>query len=102
MDSAKSTSRLGRKLVPLASWDDATSSHADLVWWSRLDTRYQVEVQRRTRLSGTLCVFERSGVLVHSRPVSLTFGAQFGPDIDDVWRWQRMAEAIADGHSKPG
>lgn len=101
MSNVKSASAPGRARTPLARWDDAKSAHPDLVWWSRLDTRYQVEVQRRTRLSGTLCLFERSGELVHSRPVSLTLGARFGPDIDDVWRWQQMAEAIADRRPAP-
>lgn len=86
--------------APLAHWDDARSEHPNLVWWSRLDGRYQVEVQRRTRSSGTLCVFERLGALARAWPVTLTFGARFGPDIEDVWRWQRMAEAFSDRGSR--
>ena len=33
-------------MKPLAVWSDDQSSSEALVWWTRLDSRWQVEVQR--------------------------------------------------------
>lgn len=86
---------------PIATWDDDHASDPRLVWWSRLDRRYLVEVVRcpGTGDSATLRVFdhERADRALLSEPVSLAFGARFGPDVADVAAWQCRAIEVVDG-----
>lgn len=83
---------------PLARWDDGASVHADLVWWSRLDARWQVEVHRLRSYRGELVVFDhRDGDRVAlRREVGLSFDARFGPDVADVAEWQTLVAAFVD------
>lgn len=84
--------------TPLAVWDNNDSSHPQLVWWTRLDQRWQVEVQRVNDYNATLCVFDHThdNTLRHSEPVGLAYGAIMGPDVDDVRTWQESAIAFVD------
>jgi hypothetical protein len=83
---------------PYATWDNNNSSHAMLVWWTRLDGRWQIEVHRIDDYNGTLCIFDHANQdnLRHSEPVGLAFGAIFGPDVDDVAFWQDKAIDVVD------
>lgn len=84
--------------APLATWDDNNSSHPDLVWWSRLDGRYQVEVHQTGGYYGILYIFDHQNgdALIHSEQVGLAYGARFGPDVDDVSTWQEKAIEVVD------
>lgn len=91
------------QFLPLAKWDDDNSSHPKLVWWSRLDDRYQIEVQRvgegsENGYSGTLVVFDHldNSKKLLSEQVGLAYGAAFGPDIDDVSTWQERVISFID------
>lgn len=89
-----------KHVTPLATWDsqDAVArSEGKLVWWTRLDGRYQVEVQRirdgevvEDPYQGTLVVFDRRKTMktILVEPVGLSYGAPFGPDAGDVAYWQ--------------
>lgn len=84
--------------TPLASWSHDDSAHPELVWWAKLDDRWQIEVQRTDAYHATLCVFDHdnSDVLAHSEPVGLSYGALFGPDMGDVAHWQDKVMAYVD------
>ncbi|HUZ30473.1 MAG TPA: hypothetical protein VMU90_14595 [Solirubrobacteraceae bacterium] len=89
---------------PLAHWDaqEARSPSAGpLVWWSRLDARYQVEVQRTGDSTARLAVFDHldRDRLVGQQVVSLRAGAVFGPDVEDLADWQDAAAALVDGRT---
>ena len=84
--------------TPLATWDDNDSKHPLLVWWTRLDKRWQIEVQRIDDYNATLCIFDHTNqdALIHSEPEGLSYGALFGPDVGDVAFWQDKAIKIVD------
>ena len=77
-------------IKPLAVWEDDNSSHADLVWWVRLDDRYQIEVHRVTKYKGTLYIFDHNSndALLYIEDVGLLYDALFGPDVNDVYEWE--------------
>lgn len=84
--------------TPLANWDDDDSRHFDLIWWARLDGRYQVEVQRVSDYLGILVVFDHNDGdhLIHSDEVGLSHGAIFGPDAGDVSDWKHRTMQVID------
>ena len=69
-----------------------------LVWVVRPQGRYQAEVQRISRSRATLCLFDHqdNDKLLKTWRVSLAFGAEFGPDQDDVQRWDKMIGEFID------
>ena len=84
---------------PMADWDESAEASANVVWWSRLDGHYQIEVQRVDDYRGELCVFDHDQddrLIVHE-PVTLSYGAVFGPDVSDVDVWQERAIHLVDG-----
>ena len=90
-------------VAALASWEDNTgATDPQLIWWSRLDGRYQVEVQRSGERSAMLVIFDHAnqGALVHQENTELLYGARFGPDVQDVERWKERAVHVIDGFMK--
>ena len=67
---------------PLIAWDSDIDD-PDVVWHSRLDGRYHIEVVRVNSHAGELRIFDHDAgdEMVHSVSVGLMYGAQFGPDI---------------------
>lgn len=64
------------------------------VWEARLDNRYEARVDRLSPRTGRLFVIDTTnGKTLVDRVVGLSYGAQYGPDVDDVDEWQRIAEA---------
>ena len=55
-----------------------------IVWSSKLDNKYTVEVTRTEPYRGELTVTDGSTVL-HREPVGLSFDALFGPDVVVQW-----------------
>lgn len=91
-------------LAPLAESDDPTLSAA-VVWWSRLDDRYHVEVVRASgsAFDAELRVFDTAvgnRVLLREHAI-LDFGARFGPDVANVAAWQRRVVRLVDADSWP-
>lgn len=82
---------------------EAFDEQGNVVWWSRLDQRWQVEVRRAEgeagRYHGLLCVFDHgaSDQLVYQRAVGLSYGAVMGPDVQDVANWEAIACDVVDG-----
>lgn len=87
------------QIQPVMRWNDDREFTDTVVWWSRLDSRYLVEVRRLEPYKGKLYIFDRKSDyrLVHSQEVSFMFDAIFGPDVDDVNTWQVIALDYADG-----
>ena len=87
---------------PLATWDSDDPIVNGVAWWSRLDDRYQVEVQYAAdgdRNTGHLVVFDHDDgnrILLFEQ-TGIAYGAMFGPDADDVARWQNRAIEVIGG-----
>lgn len=83
-------------------WDD----EGQVVWWTRLDGRYQVEVQRKGEYDATLFIWDHEAgeeaPPAYGKAVTLAFAARFGPDVDDVSYWQQLALEFADGKPDMG
>lgn len=102
-------------ILPIANWDtQEVSDEGKLVWWTRLDDRFQVEVHRQGdsltmhhAMSGErpersnlamLRVFDHSNEnkLLLDEEVGLAYDAIFGPDVDDVEVWQERVLHFVD------
>lgn len=73
--------------------------HADEAWSSLLDKRYVICVNRTRPYRGELTISD-AGQLLHREPVSLSYDARFGPDIDDIAYWQQLAVAFVDRRNR--
>ena len=82
---------------PLIAWDSDIDD-PDVVWHSRLDGRYHIEVVRVNSHAGELRIFDHDAgdEMVHSVSVGLMYGAQFGPDMDDVAEWRLISTSFVD------
>ena len=67
----------------------------DAVWSSSLDDRYTVTVTRTGPYRGEFVIRE-GDKLLHRESVGLAYNALFGPDVDDVQRWQQLAIEFVD------
>lgn len=66
------------------------------VWIDQVDKKYDVYVAREdSKYKGTLKI-ELNGQLLHSQEVDISYGARFGPDIQDVHDWQNICCAFVD------
>lgn len=84
---------------PVGGWE--LEPQPNVVWASRLDNRYLIEVvvDESNPYTGWLRVFdkERDFEVLFDEPTGIAYGAPFGPDTDDVARWQeRTIELIGD------
>jgi hypothetical protein len=78
-------------MTPLQGWDQTNEViHPLHVWGAQLDNRYLIEVQRKSGDDGVLCIFDHNDKdkLIFSKDTGLAYGARFGPDAEDVSRWQ--------------
>ena len=71
----------------------------EVVWTTILDGRYTMTVTRIVPYHGELPVSE-AGQLLHLENTGLMYDALFGPDIDDVRNWRRIAVEVVDGAGK--
>jgi hypothetical protein len=71
-----------------------------IVWKSKLDNKFDVMVVRKDNYSGVFSVSLNDNVL-YQTDVSLSYGATFGCDIDDVGQWMQMGIDFIDGPSCP-
>lgn len=88
------------KRTPMVSWESMGLSEVPgIVWVTKLDGRFQVEVQRKNdEYKGVLCIFDHDAndTLVHAVDVGLSYGARLGPDIDDVLHWESVVIEFVD------
>lgn len=70
---------------------------SNIVWESKLDTIYNCQVTRTDEYKGILKLTntENDWVLVEQE-VGLSYGAKFGPDVDDVAQWQEICIQAVD------
>lgn len=88
---------------PLIAWDMPDDTRCpNLIWRGKLENRYLVEVHRTDDSTGKLCVFDhqKNDAFIASWVVSLLYGAQFGPDAEDVEEWQSQVDNFIDGRVK--
>lgn len=101
-------------LQPKAHWEtEQVTEPGSLIWWSRLDGRYQIEVHQAREETlkaleldeggdigyiGILCIFDHGNenTLLMAEMVGLSYGAIFGPDVADVLAWQDRSIAFVD------
>ena len=71
---------------------------SNLIWNATLDDgAYECEVKRLSHSKGQLTVVETAtNELILNKEVGLSYGAQFGPDVDDVAHWQEMIIEVVD------
>lgn len=73
---------------------------ARVVWKSRLDMKWDVRVKEVVEGDETAAWLEIVDIateeVVFTKPVSLAYGAIFGPDSDDVAEWQALAVSVVD------
>lgn len=66
-----------------------------IIWESKLDGVYDVKVIRETSIKGFL-VIDKGSNRIYSKEVYLSYGATFGPDMEDVALWQNQAANFID------
>ena len=65
---------------------------SNIVWEATLDNIYKCEVTRIDEYKGKLKVTNTENAFVLlEQEVGLSYGARFGPDIDDVALWQDLS-----------
>lgn len=89
---------------PLADWDDDEWWDERVLWWSRFDDRYLVETRHTGNGEALILVFDhpRGDLLVFQQVVPLVGDARYGPDPDDVERWQKLIVGWADAMTAGG
>ena len=70
-----------------------------LIWTACLDGAFRVAVDRLDANRGLLTI-SRDGERLAEKEVPLAYGAQFGPDVDDVSQWEEWAAAFVDAKAK--
>jgi hypothetical protein len=73
----------------------------NLVWRTKLDKVYDCYVEREAEYEGTLKVIGPDGKEILSKTVGLSYGAIFGPDMNDVALWEGMCCMAVDNLEKP-
>ena len=73
----------------------------EYIWEAKLDGKYKCTVTRFNKRGGTLRVEDtEAGKMLLEQDVGLAYGAQFGPDIDDVDKWESICVAVVDRNQK--
>lgn len=68
------------------------------IWQATLDDRYDCRVDRINEAHGHLTVTDTTDKKVLlSEEVTLSYGAAFGPDVDDVADWEVRCVQAVDG-----
>ncbi len=68
-----------------------------VIWRGSVDGgQFEVSVTRTGESTGTLLILTATGEVLLTESVGLMYGAQFGPDVDDVAEWRERAIEIID------
>ena len=72
-----------------------------IVWHAILDHRYLIEVQRTGERTAELFIFDQhnNNQELLRESVPLYYGAPFGPDVEDVCRWEERCANFVDALS---
>jgi hypothetical protein len=70
------------------------------VWECTVDDgEFKIEVKHKDAYVGQLIVFVvRTGEILLDEVVGLAYNAQFGPDVDDVIKWESKAIEVIDAY----
>jgi len=68
----------------------------EVVWEAELDNKYNCKVLRLGAYHGCLMITDNLGKILTQKPVTMSFDAVFGPDVDDVELWQDMCVEYVD------
>lgn len=75
------------------------------IWKAELDNTYDCVVTRTSEREGRYVITCKvTGKVFYDKPVSLSYGALFGPDASDVGEWKFIAIEVIDStpqHEKP-
>jgi hypothetical protein len=71
------------------------------IWKSELDGIYDVYVESGDDAYKGVLVIVCGGKELLREPVSISYGAQFGPDASDVSIWENRCIEVIDGTIKP-
>ena len=79
------------------------SDFGEIIWASLLDNTYECFVSRLSENQGQLRVVntDTKEVLL-DQEVALSYGAPFGPDVDDLAYWQDLCAQIVDQSKSQG
>ena len=83
---------------------DGLGAHGALVHFAidgQTGGHYQVNRDPEDDQRGTLRVFSKDNALLLERDVALSFGAKFGPDVQDVADWNMIAMEALDKEADP-
>lgn len=87
--------------TPIMDWDSEEGWAKGVIWWARLDNRFQIEVQGLDEEThrGIFLIFDHNNdnKLVFSEEVPVSYGAIFGPDVSDIAYWQNKVIEVVDG-----
>jgi hypothetical protein len=69
----------------------------EYIWGAELDGKYKCTVTRINKRGGNLRIVETATEReLLNQDVGLMYGAQFGPDVEDVAKWQDICVAVVD------
>ena len=78
-------------------------SDTTTVWCGLADRRYKIEVFREAtdKYKGNIFIYDSQNAdkLIFSGETTISFGAQFGPDVLDIAQWQGLAIRVIDNLS---
>jgi hypothetical protein len=70
---------------------------SEVIWEAVLDEKFRCSVTRINKRGGNLRVVETdTDQELLNQDVGLMYGARFGPDIEDVEKWQSICVAVVD------
>ena len=69
----------------------------EYIWKAELHDNYKCTVTRINKRGGNLRIVETATEReLLNQDVGLMYGAQFGPDVEDVAKWQDICVAVVD------
>lgn len=69
---------------------------SNLVWQAILDGKYGCSVARTADGGRLVVANEETQEILLDRPVTLMYGAPFGPDVADVALWEEICIGVVD------
>lgn len=70
---------------------------SNTIWGSVVDGQWTVEAQQTGPGTAVLKIWNSDDQLVYEEPVTLSYGAIFGVDVDDLSLWQTKVLEFIDG-----
>lgn len=72
-----------------------------VIWENTMDGgTWKTQVLRTGSYTGVLQICDKESTLVHQEEVGLAYQALFGPDVDDVAKWEQICIDVVDHPEK--